>query len=242
MQKNNFLNTNIKLSHSRMSLSGIFNARRCSYEIGKSLLNKQPLRGRSPITAFGDDDLGFYNGNNGRVEDPGVRAALASSGMTLCDSGFTLIELLVVVLIIGILAAIALPQYQKAVNKAQFTKLYTRVNAIRKAAQVYYLANNEYPTDIRDLDIDISEPGAQFGQTSVSVEIHTGIIYQNGDECAIVRPTRGEFWCHNNTAWLAYISDQNKWLCHPITDQGTDLCKSISNGEKNDYDDYEFSF
>lgn len=54
---------------------------------------------------------------------------------------FTLIELLVVVLIIGILSAIALPQYQKAVHKARFAEVLVRVRSYRDAINLYVLEN-----------------------------------------------------------------------------------------------------
>ena len=70
------------------------------------------------------------------------------------QSGFTLIERLVVVLIIGILAAVALPQYEKAVAKIRFTQLQTAGKTLKDAMELYYMANGDYPQLWNQLDIE----------------------------------------------------------------------------------------
>ena len=70
---------------------------------------------------------------------------------------FTLIELLVVVLIIGILAAVAVPQYQKAVDKSRMTQALLWAKSITEAERVYYLANGEFTKNLEELDV--SFPG-----------------------------------------------------------------------------------
>lgn len=74
---------------------------------------------------------------------------------------FTLIELLVVVLIIGILAAVALPQYEKAVEKSRGTQALTLLKTVSQALEAYHLANgtSSCPTSFDDLGISVGWTG-----------------------------------------------------------------------------------
>ena len=71
------------------------------------------------------------------------------------NAGFTLIEILVVALIIGILSAIALPQYTKAVEKSRAAQALAVLKSFGQAYQAYYMANGEYPTSFDQLDLDM---------------------------------------------------------------------------------------
>ncbi len=67
--------------------------------------------------------------------------------------GFTLIELLVVVLIIGILAAVALPQYTKAVEKSRTAEAMQVLGDLATAESIYYMANGKYTANADNLDL-----------------------------------------------------------------------------------------
>ncbi len=102
------------------------------------------------------------------------------------QGGFTLIELLVVVLIIGILAAIALPQYQLAVEKSRTTEAITLTN-IQKGIDLYLLEKGRPNENVNLVGIQYPDspsdslPGMDFDYLTCDVEAGARKFCQEGD-------------------------------------------------------------
>ncbi|MGN0025363.1 MAG: type IV pilin protein [Candidatus Avelusimicrobium sp.] len=142
--------------------------------------------------------------------------------------GFTLIELLVVVLIIGILAAVALPQYEKAVGKARYTQAKTLLESLYKAEQVYYMANGTYTTHFADLDIEVPDP-------QKIRERSDGDIYEeNWGYCHLHSTGYGQ--CNikvgtGNVWYMRYWRDEmppSCWVAPKNNQKGRDLCHTLT--------------
>ena len=159
-----------------------------------------------------------------------------------CKKGFTLIELLVVVLIIGILAAIALPQYQKAVTKARVAEAVTFIGNAKRAIATYTLQNgfpSGDPVNLLSagvLDIDLTAGLTPIPDTSYyGSKNFKYVVYCNNVDCNIsVNGFNDEFvmsmYTRDGKIWqkrdLVYYEPAGKIACQEFAKIFNQTCVS----------------
>lgn len=82
-------------------------------------------------------------------------------------SGFTLIELLIVVVIIGVLAAIAIPKFQNTKGKANLAAIKSDLRNLATAEEAYFYTNGTYTSSLTSLNVNPS-PGVSFTFATVN--------------------------------------------------------------------------
>jgi len=117
--------------------------------------------------------------------------------------GFTLSEMLVVVLVIGVLAAIALPSYTKSVKKSRVSDALSNLEIVSAKQQDYLINNERYATTFKELNVPVSglnedSNTATIGNFTYTLSDDGGCItatYTGGDSYTIGRNTNNEVRC-----------------------------------------------
>lgn len=140
------------------------------------------------------------------------------------NAGFTLIELLVVVLIIGILAAAAVPQYRTAVEKTRAMQAVTLVRSWAEAMERYYLANGNYLSGLEDFalnqdGLDIEIPSVNNWHFRHYHTTYVGLVNPQYSYMIAMPMKNGNPWKNHGITCSSITSEP--------TEMAAKICKSL---------------
>ena len=137
--------------------------------------------------------------------------------------GFTLVELLVVVVIVAVLAAIALPQYQKAVLKSRFSAMMPIAKAMAESNEAYYLEHGAYTETPLALTIQGKNTAQEAYPDGTSI-----LMYSNADDLSFVRTENDNI---PNARYVVYQKHSKNFpdttWCEAGDEQGDGLCMAL---------------
>lgn len=139
-------------------------------------------------------------------------------------------------LIIGILAAIALPQYTKAVEKSRAAEAMVMIRAITDANRRYYMTTGEYTHDLNVLDIEV--PGESI--TFQGMARKTTKFFMYGARADTAASTSGVIGIANRLPESSYYSlrifaDKAGIYCLGYSEEGKKLCKTFGGVKEGEF-------
>ena len=134
------------------------------------------------------------------------------------NRGFTLIEILVVVLIIGMLAAVALPKYKDAIAKSEISGYFPFVKALAQAQEDYYMTNGKYSISLENLAVSVPGSCIYDASSKNNVYCSDSIVIDNQ------RSYNSSLGKYEPTGRIAVR------YCPGIASQGEGICTTASKG------------
>ena len=145
------------------------------------------------------------------------------------NQAFTLIELLVVILIIGVLAAIALPRYHVLVRKSELVSLLPLLNRVIQSEERYFLSNGKYADSLEELDISMP---AGFTVTGTGATKDGVTIYfnkNNNSDSGIMFNKYARLGGNLPPSYYIYHKNRSYGICqvNPKDTVGNRVCQAI---------------
>ena len=121
--------------------------------------------------------------------------------------GFTLVELLIVIIIIGILATMAIPQYNKMVDKAKRVEAISNVSSIGTGSILYYVQYGKVTGATADLDVTVDTSKWTYAGTTATTSM-TWTATRTGDTNKKVRVV---VTVPSGAKAISYTTDNTNW-------------------------------
>jgi len=140
------------------------------------------------------------------------------------SKGFTLIEVMIVIMIIVIITAVFMPQYEKAIEKTKVSEALLVTRAIADANRMYNLKNGSYSANIDDLDIQVTGKDSFLANPRKESRLFSYAAQGQGAPNSIAVANRlpvSTFYT------LIIYNDRNGVGCIYYSDRGKKFCQSL---------------